>query len=491
MPDDRHLSGRTLVRQLGQWRAEPGGVAYTELAERIKLLVLDGRLAVQTRLPAERELAGALGISRTTVAASYDLLRADGFLRSRRGAGSWTTMPASPIQRDISPFAPSGDPGSIDLVCAALPAPTDALASALSAATTELPRYSTAHGYRLLGIDALRDAVAARYAARGLPTTREQILITCGAQQAISVTLAALVAPGERVLVEHPTYPNALDAIAREHAKAVPIGFVGPDWDLDAMAAAVRDACPRLIYLIPDFQNPTGRTMSQEQRAEVVALARRTRTPLLIDETMAEIGLDGAPGAPVAPLAAQLAPNSALPVISVGSASKTFWGGLRIGWIRATPTLVERLGRARASMDIATSVLDQLITQQLLDNIDEVLAERLPALRATRAHLLGLVERHFPTWQAAVPAGGLSLWVDLGRQASSALVFASTHRKVLLAAGPRFGLDGAFEGRLRLPYTLPTASLDTAMERIADAWAGLPSSGLPGSGWPVVPAEVA
>jgi hypothetical protein len=488
MSDDRHVSGRTLVRQLGQWRAEPGGVAYTELAERIKLLVLDGRLAVHTRLPAERELAGALEISRTTVAASYDLLRADGFLRSRRGAGSWTTMPASPIQRDISPFAPSGDPGSIDLVCAALPAPTNALASALSAATTELPRYSSGHGYRLLGIDALRDAVAARYTARGLPTNREQILITSGAQQAISVTLAALVAPGERVLVEHPTYPNALDAIAREHAKAVPIGFVGADWDLEAMAAAVRDACPRLIYLIPDYQNPTGRTMSQEQRAEVVALSRRTRTPLLIDETMAEIALDGVPAVP---LAAQLAPNSARPVISVGSASKTFWGGLRIGWIRAAPTLIERIGRARASVDIATSVLDQLITQQLLDNIDTVLAERLPALRATRDHLFGLVERHFPTWQASIPAGGLSLWVDLGRQASSALVFASTHRKVLLAAGPRFGLDGAFERRLRLPYTLPEASLDTAMERLADAWAGLPNSGLPGTGWPVAPAEVA
>jgi len=97
------------------------------------------------------------------------------------------------------------------------------------------------------------------------------------------------------VLVEHPTYPNALDAIAREHARAVPVGFAGADWDLDTIAAAVRDACPRLVYLMPDFQNPTAGAMSDAQRTEIVELCRRTHTPLLIDETMSEIALDGPP----------------------------------------------------------------------------------------------------------------------------------------------------------------------------------------------------
>jgi hypothetical protein len=488
MDGGRHLTARTLMRQLGHWRLGTGGTAYADLAERIKLLVLDGRVPVATRLPAERELASALAISRTTVAAGYDLLRTDGFLHSRRGAGSWITMPEPAGRRSISSYAPSTDPSALDLAYAALPAPHEALARAQAGAAEELARYSIGSGYHMLGIDSLRDAVAARFTARGLPTARDQILITCGAQQAISIVLAALVAPGERVVVEHPTYPNALDAIGREHARAIPIGFDGPDWNLDALAATVRDTSPRLIYLIPDHQNPTGRVMNASQRDELVALARRTRTPLLVDETMVELALDGARPAPVA---AHLAVNSSLPVITVGSASKTFWGGLRTGWIRATPPWIERFARARASLDIATSVLDQLVTEQLLSDIDGVLAERLPNLRTSRDHLLGQLRERFPSWRAQRPLGGLSLWVDLGRPVSSVLVSAAARRDVLLAAGPRFGVDGAFEQRLRLPYTLPVHKLDQALDRLSDAWVSLPRDAQLGAGWAGTPAEVA
>jgi DNA-binding transcriptional MocR family regulator len=488
MTGDRHMTGRVLAKHLGSWRAEASGVAYAELAERIKLLVLDGRLPVHTRLPAERELAGALKVSRTTVAAGYDLLRAAGFVQSRRGAGSWTTLPDAPASRQVTPFAPSTDPTALDLAYSALAAPPDALASALRAATELAACHAVGNGYQLLGLDSLRDTVAARFSQRGLPTTRDQILITCGAQQAIAVVLAAWVAPGERVLVEHPTYPNALDAIAREHARAVPVGFTGDGWDLATMAAAVRDACPRLIYLIPDYQNPTGLHMNQQQRAEVVSLARRTGTPLLIDETMSEIVLDG-PTAP--PLATHASGGSSPPLITIGSASKTFWGGLRIGWVRAAPAVIEQVARARASMDISTSVFDQLITQHLMGTIDEVLAHRLPALRSARDRLLSLVAERFPGWRTSTPPGGLSLWADLGRPVSSALVSTATRHHVLLAAGPRFGLDGAFERCLRLPYTLPEPTLELAVERLAAAWTALPEAGLPTTGWPTAPAAVA
>lgn len=489
MNSDRHVTGRTLAKHLGPWRTEGGGAAYAELAERIKLLVLDGRLPVQTRLPAERELAGELQVSRTTVAASYELLRDAGFLRSRRGSGSWTTLPSAPGVSQFSPFAPPGDSTALDLAYAALAAPADALAVAIKVATEQLTCHATGSGYQLFGLASLRETVAARFTARGLPTTADEILITCGAQHAMALVLAALVAPGDRVLVEHPTYPNALDAIAREHARAVPVGFSGPDWDLDTVAAAVRDACPRLIYLIPDYQNPTGRLMSDQQRAEIVELAQRTRTPLLIDETLSEIVLDG--GAP-RPLAGQLPTSSSAPLITIGSASKTFWGGLRIGWVRARRPMIERIARARASMDISTSVLDQLITQQLLIDIDAVLARRLPTLRATRDQLIELMARHFPNWRTVSPAGGLSLWVDLGAATSSALVASATRHGVQLAAGPRFGLDGAFERYLRLPYTLPEPKLELAMERLSAAWLALPAAGVSPAGWPETsPAEVA
>ena len=375
MDSDRHVSGRVLAKHLGEWRATDAGVAYQELAERIKLLVLDGRLPLHTRLPAERELAVALQVSRTTIAAGYDQLRDGGFLHSRRGSGSWTTMPDGPVERRSTAFAPSADTAAIDLAYAALPAPTEQLIRSLAVAGERAACLGAGSGYQLYGLDGLRDAVAARFTQRGLPTTRDQILITCGGQQAISLVLDTLTAPGDRVLVEHPTYPNALDAIARVNARAVPVGFPSSGWDLDTVAAAVRDASPRLIFVIPDYQNPTGRCMDDAQRLELATLARRTHTPLMIDETVTELTLEGAPPTPFASLASD---SGSAPVITVGSASKTFWGGIRIGWVRASRSMIERVARTKASVDIATSVLDQLVVEHLLGEMAPVLQRRLP-----------------------------------------------------------------------------------------------------------------
>jgi DNA-binding transcriptional MocR family regulator len=422
------------------------------------------------------------------VAAGYDLLRESGHLRSRRGSGSWTSMPERSAGRALSPFAPSGEPGGYDLAFASLAAPEQPMADAVARAAAELGAYTRDKGYQLLGTDVLRDAVADRFTERGLPTTRDQVLVTSGAQQAITVVLAALVAPGERVLVEHPTYANALDAVAHRHARAVPVGFTESDWDLDALAAAVRDTCPRLMYLIADYQNPTGLLMGRERRAEVLALAHRTRTPLLVDETMAELVLDGPAPAPLATLAPS---TGSPPLITIGSASKAFWGGLRIGWVRAAPAMLERIARARASMDISTPVFEQLVTAHLLADVEPVLAARRAGLRATRDHLMGLLADRLPGWRYRRPDGGLSLWVDLGAPRSSALVTAAGRLGVQLAAGPRFGLDGAFERHLRLPYTLPEAMLTGALDRLAEAWSTLPEQGAGPVGWVPARAEVA
>jgi DNA-binding transcriptional MocR family regulator len=468
MDADRHMSGHTLARHLGSWRG--GRAAYAELAERITLLVRDGRLPINTRLPAERELASALGLSRTTVASAYELLRQTGFLHSRRGAGSWTALPEQPIDVQLPPFAPAGEDADLDLAHASPSAPPE-LAGALRVAAERLGRHTGGSGYHLLGLPTLRAAVAARFTARGLPTGAEQILITCGAQQAIALVLAAMAMPGDRVLVEHPTYPNALGAIAAAHARAVPVGFAGDDWDLDTFAGAIRDASPRLVYLIPDFHNPTGRCMDPATRTAFIELCRRTGTTLLIDETMSDLALDADPPLPLAALAGVTATT---PLVTVGSASKTFWGGLRIGWVRARRPVIEQLARVRAGMDMSSPVLEQLITEELLGDPEPIVARRRGELRAARDRLRELLARRLPTWRAPSPAGGLTLWADLGAPVSSALVAAAHRRGVLLAAGPRFGVDGAFERCLRLPYTLPEAKLTRAVERLAEAWESVP-----------------
>jgi DNA-binding transcriptional MocR family regulator len=285
---DRGVSGPHLARLLGAWRSNRPG--YLALAGAIRLLVLDGRLPLRTRLPGERELAAALGVSRTTTAAAYAALRDDGFLASRRGAGSWTRLPAD--RRDGPHHAePPADEEAIDLSFAATAAPAGAIHAAIAAATTELPRHLPSSGYDALGLAELRAAIAAHMTRRGAPTTADQVLVTAGALHALTLVLRALAGPGDRVLVEHPTYPSALDAIRAVGARPVPVALLPGGWDLAMHAATLRQAAPRLAYLIPDHHNPTGLTLPAAERAELVALARATRTPLVIDEAIAELHL--------------------------------------------------------------------------------------------------------------------------------------------------------------------------------------------------------
>jgi DNA-binding transcriptional MocR family regulator len=355
----------------------------------------------------------------------------------------------------------------IELSTAAGPAPEGALHRALAAATDELPRHLPGSGYDTLGLMRLRAAVAEHLTGRGVPTTPDQVFVTAGAQHALMLLLRVLAGPGDRVMVEHPTYPNALDAIRAIGARPVPVAMLPDGWDLDMCAATLRQAAPRLAYLIPDFHNPTGLTLAASEREQLVALARATRTPLVVDETMIELRLE--PGAPApAPMAAYDPAGDT--VITTGSMSKAFWAGLRIGWIRASPSLVQRLGLARASVDMSSPVVEQLVAAELLDDADALLDTHRAGLRDRRDALAAALEAMLPEWRFARPRGGLALWVELEAPRSSALAAVADRHGVRVAAGPRFGVDGAFERFLRLPFALPEAQLTTAVERLSVAW---------------------
>ena len=473
MNTDRRVNGAHLVRLLGDWRTGPLPTAYAGLASRLRLLILDGRVPLHTRVPAERELAEALGVSRTTVAAAYERLREDGFLRSRRGAGTWTNLPPAGISA-AGPVATLVDSEDlIDLAHAAPPAPAEWLHAAVASAVTQLTRFLPTHGYDPLGLAVLRSAVADRYTARAAPTNPDQILVTAGAQHALALALRALAAPGDRIIVEHPTYPNALEAIRGAGCRPVPVSFGAGGWDLEMLAATIRHTAPRLAYLTPDFQNPTGFCMSGPDRTALVELSRRSGTTIVIDETVAELALDGAAPPPVAAFVQTTDPDDAGLVITTGSTSKTFWGGLRVGWLRATPSMARRLGAARVSMDLASPVLEQLIAAELVPNTSSVVNERRAWLRAARERLRERLAARLPGWSPNSPAGGLGFWVDLGVPISSALTISAERHGVALAAGPRFGLDGAFERFVRLPYTLDAETLDLAVDRLAAAYLAL------------------
>ncbi|MEE1928958.1 PLP-dependent aminotransferase family protein [Streptomyces sp. TRM 70351] len=468
-----------LVRLLHSQRAaapgETGGVpAYRALADGVRLLVLEGRVPVGARLPAERELAASLTVSRTTVAAAFEALRAEGFLVSRRGAGSWTAVPAgSPLpSRGLEPLPPESGATTIDLGQAALPAPEPHLSRAFEAALADLPPYARTHGDYPAGLPDLRQALADRYCARGLPTMPEQIMVTTGAMGAVAAICRLLVPRGERIAVEHPSYANVLQLLRDLGARLVPVpmadGLGG--WELPAWHQALRAAAPRMAYVVADFHNPTGALADEDQRRDLVTAARTAGTALVVDETMADLALDtAAQGAPPRPVAA-FDPGGAT-VITVGSASKPVWAGLRIGWVRATPDVIRSLTAARAWADLGSPVFEQLALTRLLTDggWERAVAVRRAEAGRNRDALVAAVRRHLPDWEFSVPRGGLTLWARTGGLSGSRIAEAGERTGVRVPSGPRFGVDGAFEGYVRLPFTVDDPLATEAAVRLAAA----------------------
>ena len=448
---------------LGSWRQGGSRQGAADLAAAIELQVLDGQLPLGTRLPAERELADALGASRTLIGAALDRLRENGFVASRRGAGSWI---AAPGRRRRGPLAPAGG-GSIDFTHASSPA-IPGTAAAVDAARAGLADHLGDHGYQERGLLGLREKIARRYTERGLPTTPAQVMVTNGAHHAFVLVLRMLVGPrrpGAGGAADVPERPGGDPRRAR-HPGA---GRARPDRAarLGHRRASTRRCArrhPRFAYLVVDFQNPTGLRLDAEGRERLGAVLARARTPVVVDETLVELDLEGDPLDGPPPLAAFAGDL----VICVGSASKTHWGGLRLGWIRASEDLLGRLVSARYAVDLGSPVFEQLVLTELLAD-GTALARRREELRGYRDALAGAVRRHLPDWTFTLPKGGLSLWCRMPEPVSSRLAVAAASHGVQVAPGSRFGVHGGLERWIRLPFSLPPDTMDEAVRRLSAA----------------------
>ncbi|MFF3057162.1 PLP-dependent aminotransferase family protein [Streptomyces sp. NPDC057909] len=477
-PVDRvSRSGRTLgSRQLAALLPDPTGMrpAYRHLARAISALILDGRIALHVRLPAERELATALNTSRATVTAVYDLLRERGYAHSRQGSGTWTALPEGRTPSGITRLLGPQDT-AIDLARAAPGLPEQTLVDALVQVAPRLAEHAHTPGYHPYGLPELRAAIAERFTRRGLATVPEQILLTSGAQHALTLVMGLLCRPGDRIMVENPSYPNALEAMRRAHLRTVSVPVTDTGWDIEIIESTLHQVVPQLAYLIPDFHNPTGCLMPDEERVRILRAAQRSGTWLVIDETLTDLALDVP--APL-PFASHATPGGTGQVITIGSMSKTHWGGLRIGWLRAPSQLVTELAGQRIATDMGGSVLDQLLALALLARAGELLPPRLAQMREQRAALTAALAEHIPQWTWQLPPGGLSLWVDLGEPIASPLAERALDYGVRIEGGAYFATDpGIFEQRLRIPYTTPPDTLREAVRRMATALAdGLPPS---------------
>lgn len=454
---DSRISARALGAALGGWRTrEP---AYEALADGIRLLCLDNRLAPSTTLPAERELSAALRVSRSTVAAAYRSLRESGHIASTRGSGSVTL----PLRRRDPGRALSSE-GAIDLQQASPPA-WPGLAGVVTEVAQSAAALVARVGYDVLGRIELREAIAARYCERGIPTSPGEIIVTTGAQSAIHLLATVLLGRGDRVLIETPTYPHAADAFRRAGTRLVGVPVTTDEgWDLDRAEQAFARSLPVLAYLMPDFQNPTGRSMSGADRALLLRSAQRAGTVLVLDETTADLDIDRGPAEP------GFGDGDPALVVRVGSLGKTVWGGLRLGWIRSDADLIRRLVSTRPAQDLGTPELEQAIAAAVLPSYAAVVAQRTHVLREGRDTVVAALAAALPEWRVPRTHGGVSLWIELDAPLSSALVMDVRSRGLLLSAGPRFSVDGGHDRHLRIPFTGSPEELIRAVEILAEAW---------------------
>lgn len=458
----RTISARTMAQLIGP---EPlPRPAYRSLATAVRRLVADGRILVGTRLPSERTLMSELGLSRTTVGGALDVLREEGFIVTRRGSGSVTALPedGSGLALSGAGLVPTDVPEEvIDLTYAVLPAAAG-LTGAYERALEHLPRHLSTAGYHPRGLPELRQGLAGWYERRGLPTDPRDVVITSGAHAALSAVLRAALDPGDRVLLETPTYPNAIVGVRRSGLRPVPFPIDPLGWEPEHLELALRQGGARMSYLVPDFQNPTGRLMSADERGTIAEVLRRTRTTPIIDETFVELGLDVSPPSPFA--------ASSPAAVTLGSAGKAFWGGLRVGWVRAPHPLVAPILEARHSLDLGTAVLEQLVLTELLRAGPELLEERRAEARRRRDAMVTALRTHVPEWRFAVPSGGLNLWCELPVDRGDALARVAESAGVRLARGTQFGTDGGMDRFVRIPFSVPADETEEVGRRLAEAW---------------------
>jgi 2-aminoadipate transaminase len=372
---------------------------------------------------------------------------------------------SSPVRDILALTARSG----VISFAGGLPAPelfdTAGLAEAFAAALADGGRtlqYSTTEGD-----PDLRAAIAARLCARGLPTEADDVLITSGSQQALTLAATVLIEPGDAVLVEEPSYLAALQAFSLAGARVVPVACDDDGLDPDAVAAAAAQHGARLLYTIPTFHNPTGRTLPLERRRALAEVAERCGLWLLEDDPYGELRYRGEPLPSLGALAGER-------TLCLSTLSKVAAPGLRIGWIRTPAALRSSLVVAKQAADLHSSTIDQAAAARWLTAVD--LDAHIAGLRAEYgarrdALLTGLTAALPPGSVHNRPDGGMFVWARLpdGWDAEELLALA-LQRDVAFVPGFPFFAGPPDRATLRLSFTAhPPEEIAEGLARLGRA----------------------
>lgn len=457
----KRISAARVARLITGWQA--GSKTLAERLSRVLGEVIAAReLPVGALLPSQRELAATLRVSRGTVTVAYDLLREAGLLYSQQGSGyriiASSNSPGEVHNRLIGEVLCA--PQDLDMSSGALPASpvlTDLLAEFqgrhLAGAVKGL-------GYHAHGLPELRSAVARYYCDLGLPTRAEHILITSGAQQAVWLLANALVDSADLVLLENPSYRGSLEVFRRRNARLAGMAVTPDGLDWKTFEHLLDQA--KSMYVFSECQNPTGRSMDEASRRHLAGLLERSPAFLVEDGAQSELSLDGKPSVP---LAALCHPER---VATIGTLSKLFWGGLRVGWIRTSANIVHRLASMKAVNDLGSSFFDQSIAVKLFERLPQARAWRNKEIGAALKTVEKLIRRHGGQgWQWTAPAGGTALWIRIPDVDTVALCQAAARRGLLLSAGPAYSAAEDFTDCIRLPFVRSEAAIAGTLETIA------------------------
>ena len=468
---------------------------YRQLIRHVRAQVESGSLPAGTRLPASRDLARQLNISRISVVNAYAELRAEGYLSAHAGRGTFvagdrdaatppatsshstpTNEPASLPDRSVREMMRlARKPGVINFSSGAPPAEffpvqhlRDAINTVLDRDGSRALMYEVTEGY-----GPLRTSVRDYVSALGIRCNTDHVLITGGTQQAIDLIVQAVLAEGDMLVTESPTYLGMID-IAR--TRRVQMRGMAMDDDgirLDMLENFIIDNHPKLIYIMPTFQNPTGMVMPLHRRRQLINLATEYNVPILEDGVYHEFRFEGES---IPPLKA-LDENGI--VIHASGFTKNLLPGLRIGYLIADGPHYERIMRVKQAADISTPGLNQRAIHLLIER--GVMAQQLERnnreLRRRRDVALAAAARHLPPgsrWN--VPQGGLYLWVELPKSGPTAaeLFISAIQMGVGYAIGNVFYTNGSGSYNLRINYAAQKpADIEEGFKRVGRAWRDL------------------
>ncbi|MGH8067103.1 MAG: PLP-dependent aminotransferase family protein [Candidatus Entotheonellia bacterium] len=316
-------------------------------------------------------------------------------------------------------------------------------------------QYSTTEGYR-----PLREMIARHTARYGIHVEPENILITSGSQQALDLIGKIFINPGDRLLVEKPTYVGAQQAWNAYQAEYITIALDDEGLQTDELEAALR-AGPKFIYVLPNFHNPAGVTLVRERRQRLVELADRYGVPLIEDDPYGQLRYEGEHLPPLVVLDRQLQGREGMPysgnVLYLSTFSKTLAPGLRLGWVVAPAEVIQRLVQAKQGADLHTSTLAQMIAFEVAREgfLDRHVRFIRTVYRERRDAMLAALRRYFPAavhW--TTPQGGLFLWVTLPELMDAAEILrAAIAENVAFVPGSAFFADGSGRNTFRLNFS--------------------------------------